>query len=471
MLRASFVLLAVLLSLLPLGGCGGRTAPAVVPAEPPEVPVVFVPGVTGSKMKDPATGHVAWGDGRALFLPRDGAYELALPIGGDGGDDRLVPYGVLDAVRIGPIEKPVYGPFLDSLAATGRRRGDLAAPRPGETLFGFAYDWRRSNAASAATLVERLDALRRARGEDRLTVDLICQSNGVHVCRYLVRHGGASLDEAEAQAESRSGSAAGPPPWLDVRHLVLVAGSNGGSLRILREIDRGRTYVKGIGRRMLPEVLFTFRSLYEDLPHDPPDRIGSRFVDPDGRPLDVDLYDPESWRRYGWSVFGPEVARRLDRAGRPDLFGTPEERFDFLARALASARRFQRLLAADPPPGRTPCYHLVGDAYVPTAQRAVLERSGRAAEGGWRTLFTGDRRLRRGSYAYDLATAPGDLHATLASQLALSPGERERLVGQPFLLSGGHFELILDPASHRRVAEVLATPGCDGVMARRLRPE
>ena len=461
--RASSVLLSVLLSLLALGGCGGRTAPAAVPAEPPEVPVVFVPGVTGSKMKDPATGHIAWGNGRALFTPRDGAYELALPIAGDGGDGRLVAYEVLDGVRIGPIEKPVYGPFLDSLAAAGRRRGDLAAPRAGETLFGFAYDWRRSNAASAATLVERLDALRRARGEERLSVDLVCQSNGVHVCRYLVRHGGASLDEAEAGV--------GPPPWLDVRHLVLVAGSNGGSLRILRELDRGRIYVRGIGRRMLPEVLFTFRSLYEDLPHDAPDRIGSRFIDPDGRPLDVDLYEPESWLRYGWSVFSPEVARRLDRAGRPDLFGTPEERVGFLARALRSARRFQRLLAADPPAARTPCYHLVGDAYVPTAQRAVLERSEGAADGGWRTLFTGDRRLRRGSYAYDLATAPGDLHATLGSQLALSPGERERLVGQPFLLSGGHFELILDPVSHRRVAEVLATPGCDGVVARGLRPE
>jgi hypothetical protein len=29
-------------------------------------------------------------------------------------------------------------------------------------------------------------------------------------------------------------------------------------------------------------------------------------------------------------------------------------------------------------------------------------------------------------------------------------------VGQPFFLSGGHFELILDPASHRRVREALA---------------
>jgi hypothetical protein len=395
---------------------------------------------------------VAWGNGRALFTPRDGAYELALAFTGDAPVAPSAPCArepdeVLEVVRSGPFAKPVYGPFLESLAATGYVRGALSGPASTDTLFGFPYDWRRSNVDSARVLVERLDALRAVRGEERLTVDLVCQSNGVHVCRYLTRHGGADLDAAE--------SGAGPPDWLRVRHLVLVAGSNGGSLRILREIDRGRIYVPWVGRRMLPETLFTFRSLYEDLPHDPPGEA-DRFVDPDGRPLDVDLYDAGSWARYGWSVFGPEVEERLDRRrrrmGEDPVFGTREERLTYLERSLAAVRRFQGLLAADPPPGRVPCVHLVGDAYVPTAQRAVLERTPK----GWRTLFTGDRRLRPGSYAHDAATAPGDLPATLRSQLALSPGERERLAGQPFFLSGGHFELILDPASHRRVREALA---------------
>lgn len=409
--------------------------------------MVFVPGVTGSELEKAATGRAAWGSGRALFVPRDGGYELALPIGARPEDpvaSRLVPGGVLDELRIGPLRKAVYGPFLASLETAGYRRGDLSAPAPGDTLFGFEYDWRRSNVDSARALFERLDRLRRARGEEELTVDLVCQSNGVHVCRYLVRHGGASLAAAAAGAE--------PPPWLRVRNLVLVAGSNGGSLRILHQLDRGRIYVPLIGRRMLPETLFTFRSLYEDLPHDPE----GRFVDREGRPLEVDLYDPASWTRFGWSVFAPETAARLARAGRPDLFGSRDEREAYLARVLTAARRFQRLLAADPPADATPCYHLVGDAYVPTAQRAVLERTA----AGWRTLFTGDRALRRGSYVHDLTTAPGDFHATLESQTTLSPRERERQVGQPFLLEGGHFELILDRASHRRIREVLRTATC-----------
>jgi len=453
LVRRRLPLLALLTAAL-LGACARGPEPRPLPplegGPPPEVPVVFVPGVTGSVLRDRVTGEVAWGAGRNLLVPRDGGYALAYPVAPPAAwEPRLEAGGVLEEVRLGPVRQPVYGPLLKALEARGYRRGDLAAPQPGDSLFGFAYDWRRSNVESAGELVARLDALRRARGEERLVVDLLCQSNGTHVCRYLVRHGGASLDEAEAGA----GPAAAPPPWLEVRNLVLVAGSSGGALRSLRELDRGRKYLSLVGRRMRPEVLFTFRSLFEDLPQDPEGRL----LDSGGRALDdAGLYDPGTWTRYGWSVFAPEAERRLAKAGRDDLFGTPQERRAYLESALAGARRFHALLAADPPAAATPCYHLVGNAYLPTAQRAVVERSA----GGWRTWYTGDPAVERNPYLRALASAPGDVHATLSSQLFLTPSERARLVGQPFLVQGGHFELILDPATHRRIHEALQTPGC-----------
>ncbi|HUF78250.1 MAG TPA: hypothetical protein VMR44_04965 [Thermoanaerobaculia bacterium] len=429
-----------------LAACTQAPAPGDPALAPPAVPVVFVPGVTGSILRDRESGEVVWGSGRNLIAPRDGGYALAFPVAPPlGWEPRLEAGGVLEEIRLGPVRQPVYGPLLEALEAHGYRRGDLAAPRPGETLFGFAYDWRRSNVDTARDLLARLEALRRARGEDRLYVDLVCQSNGTHVCRYLVRHGGRSLDEAEAGA--------GPPGSIAVRNLVLVAGSSGGALRILRELDRGRRYLPApVGRRMLQEVLFTFRALFEDLPHDP----GGRFLDPHGRPLEVDLYDPGAWIERGWSVFAPLAARRLAAAGRDDLFGTAEERRVYLARALADSRRLQRLLARDPEGFVPPCPHLLGDGYLPTPERAVLER----VAPGWRTLYSGDRRVERSSYLRALASAPGDGHATLASQLTLSPRERAALAGEPFLIQGGHFELILDPAIHRRVFEALQTPSC-----------
>ena len=439
-----------LASALVLAACSQAPAPAAPSGAPPEVPVVFVPGVTGSVLRDRESGEVAWGSGRNLLGPRDGGYRLAFPVAPPPGwEPALEADGVLEEVRLGPVRQPVYGPLLDALGARGYRRGDLEAPRPGDTLFGFAYDWRRGNVESARELLARLDALRRARGEERLVVDLVCQSNGTHVCRYLVRHGGASLEEAEAGDGLGGASRA----RISVRNMVLVAGSSGGSLRVLRELDRGRRYLAApLGRRMLPEVLFTFRSLFEDLPHDPE----GRFLDTHGRPLAVDLYDPAVWVERGWSAFAPEAARRLEKAGREDLFGTPEVRRAYLGRRLGDARRLQRLLAADPSAPEVPCYHLLGNAYLPTPQRAVFAPE----PGGWRTLFTGDRLLGRDRYLRALASAPGDGHATLASQLALSPRERAALAGQPFLIQGGHFELILDPATHRRVFEALQTPSC-----------
>ena len=35
-------------------------------------PVVLIPGITGSKLRDRDTGTVRWGNTRSLFFPRDG---------------------------------------------------------------------------------------------------------------------------------------------------------------------------------------------------------------------------------------------------------------------------------------------------------------------------------------------------------------------------------------------------------------
>jgi hypothetical protein len=217
--------------------------------------------------------------------------------------------------------------------------------------------------------------------------------------------------------------------------LILVGSSNGGSLRILREIHRGRKYVPVIGRWMRPEVTFTFPSLFQDLP------IYRRdlFLDAEGKPLDVDLFDPASWRRYDWAVYGKDMAQRLRKDGFPRFLGSEADRDAWLRRMLSEARRFQELLDADAPGfGGTQVY-VVGSADQPTPDRAVLIRE----EEGWRTLFTGDRELRRQPALHALATAAGDEHATLASQDWLSPQEKAALALPPRRVRGGHFEALL----------------------------
>lgn len=363
------------------------------PAEPPSVPVVFVPGVTGVVLRDSGTGEVVWGEGRNLLGPHDDGFRLALRPG-----DAIEPAGPIDEIRLFGIHKPIYGPLRTLLTRAGYV--------PGETLFFFGYDWRRDLTESAGRLGEWLEELRRKQGRESLEVDLVCQSSGAHLCRYLAKYG--------------------LPPTLTVRRLVLVGASNGGSLRILREIDRGRRYVPGVGRFMSPEVLFTFPSLFQDLP------IYRRdlFLDAKGKPLDVDLWDPESWRRYGWSVQGRDAELR---------------------RTLSAARHFQELLHADSPRFGNTRVYVVGSTDQPTPDRAVLVQDGKE----WKTFFTGDPWLRRRPALEALATAEGDEHAAVASQDWLSPQEKAALALPPRRVKGGHFEALLTVEAGRFLLEAL----------------
>lgn len=376
--------------LLLLSACVPKYAglPERPPATPPSVPVVFVPGVTGVTLRDSKTGEVVWGEGRNLLGPRDGGARLTL-----GPDDTLEPVAPIDRIKLFGIQKPIYGPLRGLLTRAGYVEG--------RTLFFFAYDWRRDLIEGAGRLREQLERM------GRPEVDLVCQSSGAHLCRYLAKHD--------------------LPRGVAIRKLVLVGASNGGSLRILRELDRGRRYVPLVGRFMGPEVVFTFPSLFQDLPIYRQDL----FLDEQGRPMDVDLWDPGSWDRYDWSVQGRE-----------------EE----LARRLAEAKRFQEMLHADSPRFGSTRVYVVGSTDQPTPDRAVLVRNG----GEWKTFFTGDGWLSRRPVLEALATAEGDEHATTVSQDWLSPQEKAALALPPCRVDGGHFEALLTVEAGRFILEALS---------------
>jgi hypothetical protein len=429
-----------------VAGVAGAAEPAREPppaADP--VPVVLVPGLTGSQLRDRESQELAWGTGALLVSPKDDGYALALPLADDApAEPSLEAFAVIEKMSLARIiRKDIYGPILEMLESRGHRRGDLSDPDAGGTAFAYAYDWRLSNVDTARRLGEQLDALRVARGEERLVVDLVCQSNGAHICRYLLKYGGASLEAAE------SGDAR-PPPCLAVRKLVLLGSSNGGSLRILHELDRGRSYVPIIGRKWQPEVLFTFPAIYQDLPVYRRDL----FVDTAGKALDVDLFDAAEWKRHGWSIFSPEARRRLADHPRPDLFADEARQLGFLRAVLDETRRFHRLLKRDVEGFPGTRYYLLQSQSLDTPSRAVLDQG----RGGWRTLFTGDREIERSPRLRVLTSAPGDGHATVESQMWLSPQETAALARDPAWVDSGHRELLAEKATLEQLAEFLEEP-------------
>ena len=136
---------------------------------------------------------------------------------------------------------------------------------------------------------------------------------------------------------------------------------------------------------------------------------------------------------------------------RADLFGDAEERLAYLREVLDRARRFRRLLHRDAPGFGATRYFLIQDRSRDTPHRSVLLEDG----GAWPTLFAGDREVESRPDLRGLVTTPGDGHASVSSQLQLSPQELSAMPRPPYYAQGGHFELIHDPATRGYLLEAL----------------
>ncbi|MCH7665440.1 MAG: hypothetical protein IH936_05885 [Acidobacteria bacterium] len=417
-------------------------------------PVVFVPGVTGTKLVDPRDGELVWGSSKQLVFPRDGGYRLALPLAqlappgpvtaAPGSDNPAHPQSRYETpeplwqMRLPGWTKPIYLPLLERFEQAGYRLGELTSPEPADDLFFFNYDWRYGNLDAVHRLDDQLEALSEARGGTE--VDLICQSNAAKICRWLAKYGTLDPDGADAGVAWQRG--------YHIRKLILIGASNNGALRVLQLLLQGRNYVPLVGRRMFPETFFSIRPLFEDLPADRDDL----FFDEGGSNLAVDLFDARNWLEYGWSIFSRDASERLRREPRTDLFGDREAQLDYLRRQLRSARRIQLLLARDSEHFQENLrYYRLENESSPTIDRALLTRK----RGDWRTYFLGDRRIDRDPVLRKLAAAPGDGHAVLSSQRGLSPQE-VAAISDSRMVTGGHFEAIVEPEGLDAIMAFLA---------------
>ena len=413
------------------------------------VPIVFVPGVTGTQLRDPATGLRVWGGTSQMMRPRDHGYSLALPLSANGPGERsgelhpqarFEPVEPMWVLRILAFKKEIYRPLAEEFRRRGWRMGSLTQPGPDDDFFFFLYDWRRSNQDSVGSLTEQLEGLGEARSPETLEVDLICQSNAARICRWAVKYGSLSLVEAEAGKPP-------PPAGYRIRKLILVGASNSGSLRILEQLHNGRRYIPKVGRKLSPETLFTVRALFEDLPLERSDL----FFGPDGEPLEVDLTAPEAWIRYGWSIFSGKAQKRLRKGKRHDVFGTHEDQVRYLETQLDLAGRIGKLLGEDSPYFGSVRYYLLENRSQPTIDRALLVRQGR----GWGTYFMGDDQVDSVPALRRLARTEGDGHAPLSSQQTLSPQEVEANV-RSVTVEGGHFEMLIAKPALAALFEFLA---------------
>ena len=181
-------------------------------------------------------------------------------------------------------------------------------------------------------------------------------------------------------------------------------------------------------------------------------RATDLFLDLEGRPLEVDLFDPDNWVKYGWSIFGEESRSRVEASGRKDLFADQEARLVFLERSLDRARRLHQVLKADSESFAAKAYHSIQSKESETLERAVLART----DNGWKTFFHGDDELEGKGPVVGMLTGIGDGHGTQKSQEWLSTQEKLVLAASTVYVSGGHFSLILDPQAEALLSRIFA---------------
>ncbi|OLE51261.1 MAG: hypothetical protein AUG51_23820 [Acidobacteria bacterium 13_1_20CM_3_53_8] len=354
-LRVFFFLFILIL----LQGCGAHHTPnlerifAEARTQKGKRPIIVIPGILGSQLVNSETGEVVW---PSAFRSSDDGLTLPISSNLEANRDSLVPRKIVDTARfqyanikIGP-EVYIYHDLLEALKNYGGyREGDWDNPGEGgdqDTFYVFAYDWRRDNVESARLLIRKIESLKQKLNRPDLRFNVLAHSMGGLVARYAAEYGNTDLPPDGVRPQ---------PTWAGATHIskIIIFGTpNEGSADAFATLLEGYSVTEGL-RPRLPllnkltrEDVLTGPSIFQLLPH----ASVVRFLDENLQPITVDLYDPASWLRYGWSAYGDPDFRQRFVEGRmhgdyaPLKPGSLEDLDAYFAAALHRAKRFHEAL-------------------------------------------------------------------------------------------------------------------------------
>jgi pimeloyl-ACP methyl ester carboxylesterase len=340
-------------------------------------PVIIIPGLIGSELVNGKSGEVVW------FKPqRAKDDDLRLPISPNllRNRDGLEAKDVLRTYKIGIFPKSdVYEGLAKALEAWGYSEGKWINPPVNgyeNTFYCFAYDWRRDNVENARMLIRQIQALKKKLNKPDLKFDVIGHSMGGLIARYAAMYGDADIPAGRRPVPTWAGAS-------NFRKIFLLGTPNEGSVRSLDSLINGVSFF-GISinlpffQNLTKFDLFTIPAAYELLPAD-----GTlKAFDENLKPLKIDIYNPATWAKYGWSVmddksFGKEFSPAEQKSARA-----------YFVTVLNRAKAFQAALNA-PFTGEIPVsINLVGSDCKPTLDAVVIYRD--AKEDRWKTIFKAD---------------------------------------------------------------------------------
>ncbi|HKB07008.1 MAG TPA: hypothetical protein VKF61_01875 [Candidatus Polarisedimenticolia bacterium] len=376
----------------------------------PRNPVIVIHGFIGSKLMNRHTQESVWGRVmNALF--RGKPDDLSLPIDrlplSENRDD-LVPYAICESI----LGVKFYGAILQALREVGGYQlGDINNPGPGDTAFIYYYDWRRDNTESAIGLGRAIRKIKARLKAPNLRFDIVAHSMGGYLAEYYLKFGMVDvLDHPDTAPVTYAGAS-------DIGRIVTIGTPQRGTMSAFRILNNG------FARTMSTREIFSMPSVYQLLP-DVPD---GHFLDMEGNPVEVDLYDARTWVANRWSIWNPRHAE--GEAPQPQA-----ERF--LQAALDRARAFHSALRRTSPGTVPPVpVHLFGSDCVPTLDRVVLNPTPEGTE----ILFNeGTSPYRNARELEKLMLAPGDGTVTADSLVDLASGPPPSATASTFFFCATH---------------------------------
>ncbi len=426
-----------------LAGClsGGKRVPdldaifAQTKLRKGKRPVIIIPGILGSELVNSETKERVW-----IYLSTPKGDGLSLPISPNLAQnrDQLVATRIIERAKISNFlpEVSIYEALIRSMERYGGyARGDWENPDISnggmDTYYVFAYDWRRDNVENARLLMRKIAELKQKLGDSDLRFNVIAHSMGGLIARYAAMYGDADLPSDGENAV---------PNWhgaKDFNKFLMFGVPNEGSMSSLETLLKGY-HLGGFKISVLNrEVAITAPAVFQILPH----QKTTRFYDENLNLISVDLYDPETWKKYGWSAIADQSfrnkfagqTRATEANGKKSEFAgvTLDELDKYFAAVLARAKSFQDALDADTAVPPALSFFAFGSDCDDTQDGAILRKYPKSE--AWQTIFTpkeyktSNGRSISESEAKAKLYAPGDTLVTRRSLLAETLAEENYL--------------------------------------------
>ncbi len=393
-----------LLPILALSGCGDDLSPDLrqlyemddVNVEQP--PLIVIPGILGSKLRDAKTGKSLWpGPAWKLFFSdyRDLALDID-PMTLEPLPSDIEAYGISES----GLGTDFYGQLVMTLEEYGgyvRGTPGQKAPARARRYYLFPYDWRQDNVVTARQLDGLIEQIRKDYADPKLKVDIVAHSMGGLIARYYLRYGTRDVLDGNDFPVSGHGESR-------IRTVILLGTPNLGSASSLHRFIRGAKIALG---RVPTEVLATMPSMYQLFPHS----LSDWLVTSEGETLDRDLFDVEIWRHFQWSIFDPPVAARVQEQHQTDILVLQR----YFEKRLERARRFVWSLTVPQPHAQIKLVVFGGDCRLTPARLLVEEVDGDSVA----RLFPDEIKTPQSGVDYErLMLEPGDGQVTKPSLLA-----------------------------------------------------